>query len=86
MNLSEIGVIVVVAIAVFRPQRLPEIARTIGHAVRKVQTLGNQLHANLNEQIALQELKEKEEKAKLADAKYRKEMEQGSAPEESRTK
>ncbi len=70
MNFSELAVIFAVAIAVFNPKRLPEIARAAGIAVRKIQAMGTQFQATMNEQIQLQELQANEERAKKADVAY----------------
>lgn len=56
-GISELGVIGVVALVVIGPQRLPRVARTIGALLGKAQRYVNEVKAEVNRSIELEELK-----------------------------
>jgi len=70
VNLSEILVIVVVALIVFGPERLPAIARRSGQWWRQWQHLKNQLDQQVETQMNHYRLSENEAKAQEADQTY----------------
>ena len=43
MSMAEIGVILVLALVILGPEKLPEVARTIGKTLREVRKAGNML-------------------------------------------
>ena len=43
MSLAEIGVILVLALVILGPEKLPEVARTLGKTLREVRKAGNML-------------------------------------------
>ena len=70
MNLSEWLVIVLVAIAVFSPKHLPELARLLSRGMRIIQSLSHELKQSLEQSIAEEELHANEERARQADKHY----------------
>lgn len=56
---TELLVIVVIALVVFGPKRLPELGRTIGKGLREFRRASNDLKRSLEEEIALDERTER---------------------------
>ena len=56
---TELLVIVVIALVVFGPKRLPELGRTIGKGLREFRRASNDLKRSLEEEIALDERAER---------------------------
>ena len=54
---SEIALIAVVALVVIGPERLPKVARTLGHLVGRLQRYVNDVKADINREIELDELR-----------------------------
>lgn len=61
---SEILIIMVVALVVIGPERLPQVARTLGKLWGRLQRYVNQVKQDVNSSIALEELREAERKVK----------------------
>lgn len=61
---SEIMIIMVVALVVIGPERLPQVARTLGKLWNRMQRYVNQVKQDVNSSIALEELREAERKVK----------------------
>jgi sec-independent protein translocase protein TatB len=57
VGFSELMVIAVVALIVIGPERLPKVARTMGHLVGRLQRYVNDVKADINREIELDELK-----------------------------
>jgi sec-independent protein translocase protein TatB len=57
VGFSEMLVIAVVALVVLGPERLPKVARTIGHLVGRLQRYVNDVKADINREMELEELK-----------------------------
>ena len=57
IGISEIGVIAVVALIVIGPERLPRVARTIGTLLGRAQRYVNDVKAEVNREIELDELR-----------------------------
>lgn len=75
MNFTEILVIAIVALIVFGPQRLPEIAKMAGRLFQKIQLFSQTFQAELDKQFKEQNLQDNISKAEKADEVYRKEKE-----------
>jgi len=58
MSLAEIGVILVLALVVLGPDKLPELARTMGKTLREVRKAGNMLRDTIMLEDELKELKQ----------------------------
>jgi sec-independent protein translocase protein TatB len=54
---SEIIVIAVVALVVIGPERLPKVARTLGHMFGRLQRYVNEVKADINREMELDELR-----------------------------
>jgi sec-independent protein translocase protein TatB len=54
---SEIALIAVVALVVIGPERLPKLARTLGHLFGRLQRYVNDVKADINREIELDELR-----------------------------
>jgi sec-independent protein translocase protein TatB len=54
---SEIALIAVVALVVIGPERLPKVARTLGHMFGRLQRYVNEVKADINREIELDELR-----------------------------
>lgn len=57
VGLSEMMVIAVVALVVIGPERLPRVARTLGHLLGRMQRYVNDVKADINREIELDELR-----------------------------
>src|SRR6202171_5871027 len=57
IGFSEIVVIAVVALIVIGPERLPKVARTLGHMFGRVQRYVNEVKADINREMELDELR-----------------------------
>jgi sec-independent protein translocase protein TatB len=54
---SEIALIAVVALVVIGPERLPKVARTLGHMFGRLQRYVSEVKADINREIELDELR-----------------------------
>ncbi len=57
IGFSELMVIAVVALIVIAPERLPKVARTVGHLFGRMQRYVNDVKADINREMALDELR-----------------------------
>ena len=57
-GLSELMVIAVVGLIVIGPERLPRVARTLGHLVGRMQRYVNDIKADINREVELDELRQ----------------------------
>ena len=57
VGFTELMVIGVVALIVIGPERLPRVARTLGHLFGRLQRYVNDVKADINREIELEELK-----------------------------
>src|SRR5436853_7259569 len=57
IGFSELLVIGVVALIVIGPQKLPRVARTVGHLVGRLQRYVSDVKADINREIELEELR-----------------------------
>jgi sec-independent protein translocase protein TatB len=57
IGVSELFVIGVVALVVIGPEKLPRVARTIGHLTGRLQRYVNDVKADINREIELDELR-----------------------------
>ena len=57
IGFSEIVVIAVVALIVIGPERLPKVARTLGHMFGRLQRYVNEVKADINREMELDELR-----------------------------
>ena len=64
VNLSEILVILVVALIVIGPERLPRVARSMGQWMGRIQRFVSTVKQDVNRSMELEELRELERKVK----------------------
>ena len=57
IGFSELIVIAIVALVVIGPERLPKVARTAGHLLGRLRRYVNDVKADINREIQLEELK-----------------------------
>lgn len=57
IGFSELMVIAVVALVVIGPERLPKVARTLGHLFGRMQRYVNDVKADINREMALDDLR-----------------------------
>ena len=57
IGFSELMVIGVVALIVIGPERLPKVARTVGHLFGRMQRYVNDVKADINREMALDDLR-----------------------------
>jgi sec-independent protein translocase protein TatB len=57
VGFSEMVVIAVVALIVIGPEKLPKVARTLGHLVGRLQRYVNDVKADINREMELEELR-----------------------------
>lgn len=61
IGFSELMVIGIVALVVIGPERLPKVARTLGHLLGRAQRYVSDVKADINREIQLDELKKLQE-------------------------
>ena len=66
VGISEIMVIAVVALIVLGPEKLPKTARTLGHLFGRLQRYVADVKADINRELALEELKKLQTEVKTA--------------------
>ena len=64
VGFSEMVVIMLVALLVIGPERMPKVARTLGHLWGRLQRYINQVKSDVASSIEVEELREFERKAK----------------------
>ena len=78
IGVSELFVIGVVALVVIGPEKLPRVARTIGHLTGRLQRYVNDVKADINREIELDELRrfkqEVEQSAHVFESSVREEL------------
>src|SRR5262245_12410420 len=57
IGFSELLVIALVALIVIGPERLPRVARTIGHLAGRLQRYVNDVKADINREVEMEELR-----------------------------
>lgn len=57
IGFTELMVIAVVALVVIGPERLPKVARTLGHLFGRMQRYVNDVKADINREMALDDLR-----------------------------
>ena len=65
-SLSELFLITLVALVVLGPERLPKVARTLGHLFGRAQRYVSDVKAEINKEMALDELRKTQSKMESA--------------------
>jgi sec-independent protein translocase protein TatB len=66
IGFSEILVIAVVALIVIGPERLPKTARTLGHLFGRLQRYVNEVKADINREMEIEELRKLQQEVQTA--------------------
>src|SRR5881394_2408204 len=66
IGFSELMVIAVIALVVIGPERLPKVARTLGHLAGRLQRYVADVKADINREIELDELRKMRDSMKKA--------------------
>src|SRR6516162_8461273 len=66
VGFSEIVLIAVVALIVIGPEKLPKVARTLGHMFGRLQRYVNEVKADINREIELDELRKLQNQVQTA--------------------
>ena len=82
IGFSELLVIGVVALVVIGPERLPRVARTLGHLFGRLQRYVSQVKSDINQEMDLSELKRAKSEFESAAQTFRQEVESGAAQTE----
>ncbi|MDR2032432.1 MAG: Sec-independent protein translocase protein TatB [Azoarcus sp.] len=74
LGFSEIAVIAIVLLVVVGPERLPKVARTVGHLLGRFQRYVAEVKADIRREIRIDELKTLREQARTLDQTLRAEV------------
>ncbi|MDE2584068.1 MAG: Sec-independent protein translocase subunit TatB [Betaproteobacteria bacterium] len=82
VGFSELMVIAVVALIVIGPERLPKVARTAGHLLGRLQRYVNDVKADINREMQLEELKKLQGQLQDSARNFESAIQQGMASTE----
>jgi sec-independent protein translocase protein TatB len=83
IGFSELMVIAVIALVVIGPERLPRVARTLGHLAGRLQRYVTDVKADINREIELDELRKMRDSMKEAASSFEGSVRTGLASAES---
>jgi len=83
IGFSEIVVIAVVALIVIGPERLPKTARTLGHLFGRLQRYVNDVKADINREMELDELRKLQREVQTAASELKSSVESAAQGVES---
>jgi sec-independent protein translocase protein TatB len=83
IGFSELLVIAVVALIVIGPERLPKVARTLGHLFGRMQRYVNDVKADISREMELDELKKMQASVEDAARSFQSSVSQGVSEAES---
>jgi sec-independent protein translocase protein TatA len=66
LGMPELIVIFVIALIIFGPRKLPELGRSLGKSIAEFKRASNELKSTLEEEIRLEEQRQKQEDAAKA--------------------
>ena len=68
LGMPELIVIFIIALIIFGPRKLPELGRSLGKSIAEFKRASNELKSTLEEEIRLEEQRQKQEEAAKAAA------------------
>jgi len=77
IGFSELMVIAVIALVVIGPERLPKIARTLGHLAGRLQRYVSDVKADINREIELDELRKMRDSMQQAASSFESSVKSG---------
>lgn len=80
ISFGELAVIGAVALVVIGPEKLPKVARTLGHLVGRAQRYMNTVKADIQREVELQHLRELDETLQNAGQQLQQEINQSIQP------
>jgi sec-independent protein translocase protein TatB len=83
IGFSELMVIAVIALVVIGPERLPRVARTLGHLAGRLQRYVADVKADINREVELDELRKMRDSMKEAASSFEGSVRSGLASAES---
>ena len=83
IGMPELIIIFVIALIIFGPRKLPELGRSLGKSLAEFKKASNELRSTLEEEIRIEEQKDKDKDAKDAAAKAAPPPPAASAPDET---
>ena len=83
IGFSELMVIAVIALVVIGPERLPKVARTLGHLAGRLQRYVSDVKADINREIELDELRKVRDSMQQAASSFESSVKSGLASAES---
>jgi sec-independent protein translocase protein TatB len=83
IGFSELMVIAVIALVVIGPERLPKVARTLGHLAGRLQRYVSDVKADINREIELDELRKMRDSMQQAASSFESSVKSGMAAAES---
>ncbi len=83
IGFSELMVIAVIALVVIGPERLPKVARTLGHLAGRLQRYVSDVKADINREIELDELRKMRDSMQQAASSFESSVKSGMAAAEN---
>jgi sec-independent protein translocase protein TatB len=83
IGFSELMMIAVIALVVIGPERLPRVARTLGHLAGRLQRYVSDVKADINREIELDELRKMRDQMQQAASGFESSVKSGLAAAES---
>jgi sec-independent protein translocase protein TatB len=83
IGFSELMVIAVIALVVIGPERLPKVARTLGHLAGRLQRYVSDVKADINREIELDELRKMRDSMQQAASSFETSVKSGLASAEN---
>ena len=77
-SLSELIVVMVVALIVIGPERLPKVARTLGHLYGRAQRYVNGVKADISRDMAIEEFRQLQQKVQAEASEVEKSFQEAS--------
>ena len=68
LGFPELMIIMVIALIIFGPRKLPELGRSLGKSIGEFRKASNELKSTLEEEIRMEEIKEERKKVEAEQA------------------